>query len=93
MRSATLYFNGPLYRKTMARFWPLWGLWGIIWIFLLPLNLLNTYLAISRDLQITQTNPLAYLAHAQDLLSFLASGVFLALPFGVLAAMAVFGYL
>ncbi len=26
MRSATSYFNGTLYRKTLARFWPLWGL-------------------------------------------------------------------
>ena len=43
MRSATSYFNGPLYRKTLARFWPLWALWGVGWLFLIPLNMLNTY--------------------------------------------------
>ena len=43
MRSATSYFNGALYRKTMARFWPLWGLWGLVWAFLIPLRLLSTY--------------------------------------------------
>lgn len=42
MRSATSYFNGTLYRKTLARFWPLWGLWGLGWLFLLPLNFLNS---------------------------------------------------
>ena len=43
MRSVTLYFNNTLYRKTMARFWPLWGLWGVFWMFLLPLYMLTRY--------------------------------------------------
>ena len=43
MRSATSYFNGPLYRKTMARFWPLWAGYGVIWLFFIPLNMLNMY--------------------------------------------------
>ena len=50
MRSATSYFNGTLYRKTLARFWPLWGLWGLWglgWLFLLPLNFLNSWLRYS----------------------------------------------
>ena len=29
MRSATSYFNGTLYRKTLARFWPLWVGYGV----------------------------------------------------------------
>ncbi len=42
MRSATSYFNGTLYRKTLARFWPLWGFYGVILLFAFPLNLLST---------------------------------------------------
>ena len=43
MRSGTSYFNPTLYRKTMLRFWPLWALYGLLWLFALPLNLLNQY--------------------------------------------------
>ena len=43
MRSATSYFNGALYRKTLARFWPLWAGYGVIWLFFIPLSMLNTY--------------------------------------------------
>ena len=32
MRSATSYFNGTLYRKTLARFWPLWGAYFAVWL-------------------------------------------------------------
>ncbi len=91
MRSATSYFNGTLYRKTLARFWPLWGLWALGWLFLLPLHLLNWYFRVSvwnpDDLRQT------LLQEALNIPSFLASGVFLAAFFAVLCAMAVFGYL
>ena len=43
MRSGTSCFNGTLYRKTMARFWPLWALYGLFWMFAIPLNLMNRY--------------------------------------------------
>ena len=43
MRSATSCFNSTLYTKTMARFWPLWALHGLIWLFVIPLTLVNRY--------------------------------------------------
>ena len=45
MRSATSYFNGTLYRKTLARFWPLWAGYGVVWLFCIPLNMLSLYFA------------------------------------------------
>ncbi len=91
MRSATSYFNGTLYRKTLARFWPLWGLWGVGWLFLLPLNFLNSWLRYSRQ---SSSNALRFmLQDAENVPSLLSPGVFLALLFAILCAMAVFGYL
>lgn len=91
MRSATSYFNGPLYRKTLARFWPLWGLWGVGWLFLCPLRLLNSYLS---DYHFRATSAQeSLLWDAQCLPELLPSGVFLAAFFAILCAMAVFGYL
>ena len=48
MAFGTSCFNGTLYRKSLARFWPLWGLWGLIWMFLIPLRMLNNYFEILR---------------------------------------------
>ena len=91
MRSATSYFNGTLYRKTLARFWPLWGLWGLGWLFLLPLNFLNSWLRYSRQ---SSSNALRFmLQDAENVPSLLSPGVFLALLFAILCAMAVFGHL
>lgn len=91
MRSATSYFNGTLYRKTMARFWPLWGLWGLIWLFALPLNMLNAYFSSYRW---QATGPQeALLNQAESVHGMLTLGVMFAMSFAVLCAMAVFGYL
>ena len=43
MKSTTSFFNATLYRKTMARFWPLWGTWALVLAFALPLRFLNEY--------------------------------------------------
>lgn len=91
MRSATSYFNGSLYRKTLARFWPLWGLWGVGWLFLCPLRLLNSYLSDYHFRAYSAQQSLLW--DAQNLPEILTSGVFLALFFAILCAMAVFGYL
>ena len=48
MACGTSCFNGTLYRKSLTRFWPLWGLWGLIWMFLIPLRMLNNYFEILR---------------------------------------------
>ena len=60
MASATSCFNATYWRKTMARFWPLWSLYGVIWLFVIPLNLLNNYFDMLR----WQNS----LAEAQDML-------------------------
>ena len=91
MRSATSYFNGTLYRKTLARFWPLWGLWGLGWLFLLPLNFLNSWLRYSRQ---SDPDTLSFIQlDAKNVPNLLSPGVFLTLFFAILCAMAVFGYL
>lgn len=91
MRSATSYFNGTLYRKTLARFWPLWGLWGVGWLFLCPLRLLNSYFA-DYAWRVTSARD-SLLWDARNLPDLLGSGVVLALFFAILCAMAVYGYL
>ena len=91
MRSVTLYFNNTLYRKTMARFWPLWGLWGVFWMFLLPLYMLTRYFHVP---QWVSTGPQDILLDAaQEVPQFLGISAFLTMGMGVLCAMAVFGYL
>lgn len=86
MRSATSYCNGALYRKTMARFWPLWVAYGVIWLFCIPLNLLNYHM--SRDHSWS-----GFLYRALDLPEMAMFGLYLAALFAILCAMAVFGYL
>lgn len=91
MRSATSYFNGTLYRKTLARYWPLWAGYVVIWAFLMPLNLLNQYLSIIvggyRDINEARLN------EALQFPEFVVPGMYFAAFFAVLCAMAVFGYL
>mgnify|MGYP001040079326 CR=1 FL=1 len=91
MRSATSYFNGPLYRKTLARFWPLWGLWGVFWLFALPLSLLTRYFQVSSWHSTDPKQDLLDLA--LNLPNVLPIGLFFSFGFAVLCAMAVFGYL
>lgn len=93
MAFGTSCFNGTLYRKSLARFWPLWGLWGLIWMFLIPLRMLNNYFEILRwNGSMGEARQSIY-QDAQRLGELLTPGVWLACAFGVLAAMAVFGYL
>ena len=89
MRSATSYFNGTLYRKTLARFWPLWGLYGLIWLFSIPLNMLREYF---NRYQSSAPGPRLF-RHAVHLPEFATIGLYLAFFFAILCAMAVFGYL
>ena len=89
MRSATSYFNGTLYRKTMARFWPLWAAYGVIWLFIIPLTFLSLYFNRFRD-----SDPeTRLLRQVLDLPELVTPGLYLAAFFAVLCAMAVFGYL
>lgn len=40
MRSVTSCFNFTLYKKNLARFWPLWALYTLVWLLILPVSLL-----------------------------------------------------
>ena len=91
MRSATSYFNGTLYRKTMARFWPLWAGYGVIWLFSIPLNMLNTY--FNHDRYFTTGQSARIQIEAANLPEYVTFGLFLAAFFAIFCAMAVFGYL
>ena len=93
MRSGTSCFNGTLYRKTMARFWPLWALYGLFWMFAIPLNLMNRYSNYLRWTGGTGTPQDLLLDLAQSIPEYLAPGVWLAALMGLLCAMACFGYL
>lgn len=93
MRSGTSFFNSTLYRKTMGRFWPVWILYGLIWLFALPLNLMNRYFDYVRGGMTVADAQAMLLDQARNIPNFLAAGVSIALVSGVLCAMAVFGYL
>lgn len=93
MASATSCFNATYWRKTMARFWPLWSLYGVIWLFVIPLNLLNNYFDMLRwQNSLAEAQDMLFTT-LEDLPRMLEPGVLLAVVYGALSAMAVFGYL
>lgn len=89
MRSGTLYCNGTLYRKNMARFWPIWAAYAVMWVFILPL-LFFTIAGQNREAAIIAKR---LADHAMTPLYCLESGVLISAGFGLVAAMAVFSYL
>ena len=89
MRSATSYFNGTLYRKTLARFWPLWGLYSLVWLFFIPLSMLSSYF----DRYLNPDPVRRLLSYAARLPEYIMPGLFFVAFFAILYAMAVFGYL
>lgn len=93
MRSGTSFFNSALWRKTMGRFWPLWALYAAGWAFALPLNLLNQFFS-GRSAGYGAGDARDWmLSAAQEFPSWLSFGVWVSCIFGLLCAMAVFGYL
>ena len=88
MRSVTSYFNPTLFRKNLARFWPIWGLYGLIWLSLLPIGILLES-AEGWTLVRAHELPLQYLEEN----AWFSPATFTALIFSILAAMAVFSYL
>lgn len=93
MRSGTSFFNSTLYRKTMLRFWPLWAAYGLMWLYLVPFNLLNNYFSM-RGASVSSVELANRLVeYARDIPNTLQFGTFAACGYGVLCAMAVFGYL
>lgn len=86
MPSATSFFNGTLYRRNLSRFWPLWALYGVIWLYILPLSLLNQVLNAR-----FHSDPVSLVQYIPVTLSMVGTGT--ALVFGLFSAMAVFSYL
>ena len=65
MRSGKSFFNATLYKKNLTRFWPVWSLYLVIWMFVLPFDLiLSTY-----------SNPLLRFSQKQVLDSIVVAGI------------------
>ena len=92
MRSGTSCFN-TVYRKNLTRFWPLWAVYGMVWIFIMPLNLLQRWLNGTRWMEGPEMLRQSMADWAMQVPQNLIPGLCLAAAFGVFCAMAVFGYL
>ena len=88
MKSATScsnWFYPALWKKNMARFWPIWAVYLACFLFAMPLNLLTGF-SYDRATSLT---------FAREVVRSMATwpAMLAALVFGVVAAMAVFSYL
>ena len=90
MRSGTSFFNRTLYRKNMARFWPVWAVYTLIWAFMMPLQFLTLPARYVGD-----SDALAdrLMRQANSIPQLISGGNFIAFGAGVVCAMAVFSYL
>ena len=83
MRSVKSCFNATLYKKNLARFWPVWALYLVIWMFVLPFDLvLSDY-----------SNPIQQFSQRQVLRSVQEVGLVVAVAFALVIAVAVWSYL
>lgn len=92
MKSGTSFFNSTLFRKNLTRYWPVWALYAIVWIYAMPVRCITI---VSRNQQWMGETPIKQVqAFANDIPDLLEGfGVFMAVAFGILAAMAMFSYL
>ena len=93
MRSGTSCFDLTVFKKTVARFWPLWAAYSAMWLIFLPLQGLMLL-----RVQAGGTHAGDAAGYMENFASFTVvnwaeQGVYMALFFGVLAAMAVFSHL
>lgn len=83
MRSGKSFFNATLYKKNLTRFWPVWVLYLVIWLFVLPCDLvLSDY-----------SNPVLRFSQRHVLDTITNAGLVLAVVFALFAAVAVWSYL
>ena len=83
MQSGKSFFNATLYKKDLTRFWPIWALYLVIWMFVLPFDLiLSDY-----------SEPAVRFSQKQVLDSITEAGLVLAVVFALFAAVAVWSYL
>ena len=86
MRSVTSSFNRAIYQKNMLRFWPIWVVYSIILAFMLPLQILIQRGYEGSTIQASVTSQLWSMARYNE-------GVIFCFLLGIIAAMAVYGYL
>ena len=92
MRSGTSCFN-TVYRKNLTRFWPLWAVYGMVWIFMMPLALLQRWMSGLRWMEGPEMLRQSLLNWSVRVPQTLTPGLCLAAAFGVFCAMEAFGYL
>ncbi len=80
MRFGTSYFDWTLFKKNFTRFWPIWASYLVIWLFILPINALTSYIG-------TDNNYYSAMA------SSARAHIWFALVYGLFAAMAVLSHL
>lgn len=84
MRLRTSWFNGALFKKNCTRFWPIWAGYALLWIFLMPMQLLS---------QLRQEDTISSYFADVSVLRYFGAIVPAVLIAAILAAMAVFSYL
>ena len=94
MKSKTSFFNSTLFLNLLKRCWPIFAGYFIVWLIILPVSLANT-LSYNTAVMADKFDlfALATAAGRQILSAGLYGGVIMSGIFGVLVAMAAFGYL
>ena len=79
MRSGISFFDKTLFKKTVTRWWPIWASYLVLWIFILPVNLLMT-----NSVRYNYQNPISGTFGAQMVITMI---------FALFSAMAVLSHL
>lgn len=91
MRSGTSYFNWPVFKKTLLRYWPVWGAYSVIWLVALPLQGL---MMLQLEAQARPGLTGGYMkTFANQVPEMAQLSLVLAVAFGALSAMAVCSHL
>ncbi len=94
MRSGTSFFNWPVFKKTVLRYWPVWGAYSVIWLVALPLQGLMLLRMDAYQLN-GYANGHGYMENfaRSSVPDMTHLSLVLAVVFGALCAMAVFSHL
>ena len=94
MKSKTSFFNKTLVSNLYKRFWPIFAAYLAIWVLLLPISLHNSLRSAISYAQNTGNNYDAAIEAARYVMQIShGAGIVMSAIFGVLIAMAAFGYL
>lgn len=85
MKSKISFFNAGIFKSMLKRFWPLWTAYFAVWFMCLPLPLLVAMLQGAKESAVTMVTA----AMKTSVEASVVSGFLM----GILAAMAVFGFL